>query len=71
MKAKANEAVREAAKKNGVRLWEVAEVLGVADSNFSKILRHELDATGQAKIIAIIEELSAKGAACNDGKAGA
>lgn len=37
-----NQDVRNAAKQNGIYLWELAEVLGMADSNFSRKLRKEL-----------------------------
>ena len=38
----ANEAIREKAKESGVRLWEVAEKIGVADSTFCRQMRREL-----------------------------
>ena len=34
--------IREAAKENGVFLWQIAEVYGVNDGNFSRKLRKEL-----------------------------
>lgn len=54
----ANERIREAAKKHGVRLWQVAEAIGMNDGNFSRKLRHELPADEQEKILQIIENLA-------------
>ena len=33
---------REAAKRNGVRMWQVAEALGITPAALSVALRHEL-----------------------------
>lgn len=52
-----NKEIRDYAKKNQVKLWEVAERLGMHDSNFSRKLRKELHHDEKCKIIAIIEEL--------------
>ena len=38
----ANEDIRSRAKEAGIKLWEVAEYLRVADSTFSRQLRREL-----------------------------
>lgn len=51
----ANEAIRQAAKENGLRLWEVAEILGVTDSTFSRKLRHELPSEQKQHIVDAIE----------------
>ncbi len=56
-----NKEIREAAKAAGVKLWQVADVYGVNDGNFSRKLRRELPQSEKEKILAIIEEL-AKGA---------
>lgn len=50
--------IRNAANAAGVRLWQIAETLGIADSNFSKKLRHELSIDEKEKIFAVIEGLS-------------
>lgn len=55
---KANEAIRAACKKNGVLLWEVAEALGMADSNFSRRLRHELNEDEKNHILMLIENVA-------------
>ena len=51
---KANEEIRAAARENGVYLWEIADALGLADSNFSRLLRHELPENTKISILAII-----------------
>lgn len=50
--------VRESAKKHGVRLWQVAEALGVSDFTLSRRLRHELPEAERAKLIAIVEQIA-------------
>lgn len=50
--------VREAAKKVGVQLWQVAEAYGVNDGNFSRKLRRELPDKEKQKILAIIDQLA-------------
>lgn len=53
-----NDRIREAAKTAGVKLWRIAEAVGLSDSNFSRKLRHELPADEQTHILGIIEELA-------------
>lgn len=55
---KANRLIRESAKSNGVKLWQIAEAYGVNDGNFSRKLRRELPEDEQRKIISIIEHLA-------------
>ncbi len=52
--------VRTAAKSAGVKLWEIAEVLGITDGNFSRKLRRELPRKEQEQIIGIINEIAAE-----------
>ena len=54
-----NQDVRLAAESAGVRLWEIAEALGIADCNLSRRRRRELPQTEKEKIFGIIEQLSA------------
>lgn len=54
----ANQKIRAAAKSNGVKLWQVAEIYGCNDGNFSRKLRRELPEEEQNKIIGIIEKLA-------------
>lgn len=37
-----NEKLRDYAKKKKVKLWEVAELIGIHDTALSKLLRHDL-----------------------------
>lgn len=55
---RANADIRETAKQAGVRLWQIADELGINDGNFSRKLRKELPADEKAKIYAIIAQLS-------------
>lgn len=57
-----NTDVREVAKAAGVKLWQIADKLGITDGNFSRKLRKELPEDEKQKIFAIIDDLS-KGAA--------
>lgn len=52
--------IRQEAKDAKVRLWQIAERIGVNDGNFSRKLRKELSVEEKTKIRAIISELSAK-----------
>lgn len=54
----ANQTIREYARVNGIKLWQVAEAYGVNDGNFSRKLRHELPEDEQQRIISIIERLA-------------
>ena len=55
---KANMKIREEARNSGVRLWQVADALGIQESMFSKKLRKELSEEEQVKILSIIDELA-------------
>ena len=50
--------IREAAKKSGVYLWQIAEVYGLSDVNFSKLLRKELPQKKKEKILEIIKKIA-------------
>ena len=54
-----NNDVKSYAKKQGVFLWEIAEAIGLADSNFSRKLRRELPDNEKQRILAIIDEIAA------------
>lgn len=49
--------IRTEASNAGVKLWQIAEKLGVNDGNFSRKLRQELSSEEKAKIRTIISEL--------------
>ena len=53
-----NKEIREAARQAGVKLWQIADALGMTDGNFSRKLRHELTEGQQEKVYAIIAKLS-------------
>ena len=50
--------IRRAAAGNGVRLWQIAEALGIADCNLSRKLRKELPDEEKKANFAIIQDLS-------------
>lgn len=52
-----NKDIRERAKAAGVKLWQIAEKLGILDSTFSRKLRYELSEAEKEKIFNIIDEL--------------
>jgi hypothetical protein len=58
MKTKANMRIRTAANQYGVMLWEIAERIGINDSNFSRKLRRELPEDDQQKIIEVIKDIA-------------
>lgn len=55
---KQNTRIREAAKAAGVRMWQVAEKLGIQDTAFSRKLRHELPEKETEKVLGIIAQLA-------------
>lgn len=55
-----NDMIKEYAKLNGVKLWQIADELGMQDSNFSKLLRHPLSSEKENEICAIIDRIAAK-----------
>ncbi|MEE1220075.1 MAG: hypothetical protein U0L20_09150 [Ruminococcus sp.] len=64
---KANNDIRQAAKKQSVKLWEIALYLGINDGNFSRKLRKELPQDEKEKIFSIIDQIAAEkeNAACS------
>ena len=52
-----NQEIREAAKKSGVKLWQVADCIGMNDSNFSRKLRKELPNNERKEILDIIASI--------------
>lgn len=49
--------IRQEISVAGLRLWQIADALGIADCNFSRKLRHELSAEEKARIRGIIKEV--------------
>lgn len=56
-----NQDIRRMAAGNGVRLWQIAEALGIADCSLSRKMRRELSQSEKARIVQIIRELSQEG----------
>lgn len=50
--------IREAATLAGVKLWQIADALGIADFNLSRKLRRELSPAEKERIFKIISDLS-------------
>lgn len=50
--------IRKAAIEAGVKLWQVAEELRIADATLSRKLRHELRNEEREQIMRIIRDLS-------------
>ena len=54
--ANANIEIREKIKAAGLYMWQVADALGIQDSNFSRLLRKELSERDRAHVLAAIEK---------------
>ena len=52
-----NNDIRLKAAGAGVKLWEVAEQLGITEFTFSRWLRHEMPEEKKSQILTIIEEV--------------
>ncbi len=53
-----NVEIRRTAAGAGVRLWQIAEAMGMTDSQFSRKLRKEFSQEDKEKAFSIIRELS-------------
>lgn len=53
-----NQDIRRAAAGAGVKLWQIADTLGIADCSLSRKLRKELPKEEKDKIFSIIKEMS-------------
>lgn len=53
-----NEDIKAYAKIHKVKLWLVADALGITDTQFSRKLRYELDAEFKSKVLKIIDQLA-------------
>lgn len=53
-----NKEIRNAAGGHGLRLWEVAEAIGMNESAFSRKLRKELPEEEKQRILGIIDRLA-------------
>lgn len=52
-----NTDIRQAITDSGLKYWQVADALNVADSTFTKWLRKELDPEKKAAVMEAIEKL--------------
>lgn len=50
--------VREYAKQKGVKLWEVARMVGINDSNFSRRLRTEFSPEEKERVKGFIDQIA-------------
>lgn len=57
MKQKANYDIRLKAEQHGIKLYQIAYVLGINDGNFSRLLRFELPVDKNERIHQIIDQL--------------
>lgn len=55
-----NEAIKTALKQNAVYQWEVAELLGIPETTFSRKLRHELPEADRDSVLKAIEKIAAE-----------
>lgn len=62
----ANQDIRKYAKQNGVKLWQIANTMGISEPTMTRLLRLELPEQDKIKIIRIINELSAQNNAIID-----
>lgn len=46
--------IRRVAAGNGVRLWQIADALGISDAQFSRKLRREISTEEKEKVFEII-----------------
>ena len=53
--------IRRAAAGSGVRLWQIADALGMTDGNFSRKLRKEFSQEEKQMILEIIERITMEG----------
>lgn len=53
-----NTEIRTLVKTTGVKMWQIADVLGVADTTLCRKLRKELPQDQKAKILDIIQQLA-------------
>lgn len=59
---KQNIEIRNVVRESGLRLWQIADAMGMSDTYFSKKLRHELTATEKERIYQTIKTLQEEGA---------
>lgn len=55
MKTRVNDLIYKAKEKAGLKQWQVAELAGYREEQFSRLLRHELPEEEQKRIVQLIE----------------
>lgn len=55
-----NSEIRMKAKEKNVKLWEIADRIGLTDGNFSRKLRKELSDEEREKVLLVIEQIAAE-----------
>ena len=55
-----NKDIKTTAKTKGIKLWEIADKLGIADTTMSRWLRKELPQDKKQKIFNIIDQIAAE-----------
>ena len=61
-----NKEIRSALSDAGVKYWQVAERLGIADTTFSRKLRHELPQAEKDRVMQAIAAAAAEKAGAAD-----
>lgn len=56
-----NKDIRLAVKENGVKMWQLADKMGIADTTLCRRLRKELPEDQKRRILEIVDELSKGG----------
>jgi hypothetical protein len=56
----ANKVIREAAKKKGVKLWEIALFLCVSEATITRMMRVELAPEKSTEILTAIDRIAAE-----------
>ena len=52
-----NERIREKARNHGVRLWQLADRLGISEASLTRLLRHEVDRKMAERLTNAIDEI--------------
>lgn len=55
-----NQDIRAYAKQKNVKHWQIANALGMTDTNFSRKLRYELQPDEKRKIMEIIDVIASR-----------
>ena len=53
-----NDDIKSYAKAKKVKLWQVAEALGITDSQLSRMMRHELETEQKRRIMKHVDKIA-------------